>query len=653
MTVIEKARADLAGLDAGGTAIVVLRSDSEADIRSVVEGYVHQYYRPSTTARGDVLVEGPSDGGMAELTGFGTIKEFRQPFTGTDSQKYSVGTGGNSLLDFLEEHLSGPRAAMPQLLYIPSVRYLVGNPAQGRTEEELQQLYLLRRAALEKRRGNCGLLVVIGCPNGEICQELESDTYILDIEYPQDDEIRGIIESAYQDCSLYPEVPIPDFLMSELTGLFRGFRGDAVRSTILLAYAKMEDPFSGSARQLKAEIKELKLQMLKKAAGLEWLDPSDTDVGGLAVLREWMEKKEILFRYNAAARLHKVRMPQGILVSGIPGTGKTLMARWIARQLRLPLFQLDMGSIMGRYLGESESRFQNALRLVEAMAPCVLFIDELEKSFSGVGGQSESNDSLRRIFARFLSWLQEGERRETPVFVFATANRLNLPPEFLRKGRFDEKFYTFLPTGRECGEIALLHLQKHSAMLDPDCTPQALQARVVEPFLREAAVLKKFLTGADIASIASEAFQELFSAKFSRLPDKERQEAAVEVSPALKVSLEELTEAFCQKLSEAQVYGDTNLPDVAEYWLEVRQRQLRSVSREAPLLAFDSYDPATGMFTNLQLPTEKPDEYRDALMKRLERKPSGSPAGAYDGRLRDTVALELFRHKTERGGYYG
>ena len=182
------------------------------------------------------------------------------------------------------------------------------------------------------------------------------------------------------------------------------------------------------------------------------------DIGGLENLKDWLYRKAFIFRELDKAIKFGVDVPKGIMIIGMPGCGKSLTAKATASLFEIPLVRLDVGRLLGKYVGESEENMRNALKLSEAISPCVLWIDEIEKAFAGVGGEGGGNDVTTRLFGQFLTWMQE---KENTVFIVATANDISrLPPEFLRKGRFDELFFVDLPNGTERRKILEIHLKK-------------------------------------------------------------------------------------------------------------------------------------------------------------------------------------------------
>ncbi|HIE53157.1 MAG TPA: AAA family ATPase, partial [Armatimonadetes bacterium] len=204
---------------------------------------------------------------------------------------------------------------------------------------------------------------------------------------------------------------------------------------------------------------EEKRQLIRRTEVLEFFAAAENldDIGGLDVLKTWLRKRALAF--SQRARRYGLPNPKGLLLVGIQGTGKSLSAKATAQLLRVPLLRLDVGRLMGSLVGESEARVREMIRVAEAMAPAVLWIDELDKGFRGLTSSfvGDSGTSAR-VFGTLITWMQE---KTAPVFVVATANDIDvLPPELLRKGRFDEIFFIDLPHERERREIFEVHLRK-------------------------------------------------------------------------------------------------------------------------------------------------------------------------------------------------
>lgn len=205
-------------------------------------------------------------------------------------------------------------------------------------------------------------------------------------------------------------------------------------------------------------ISELKINKLSKL-NVEFSNAPDVEVGGLDNLKQWLNQRSKLF--SAQVSNPKLPSPKGIMLVGIPGTGKSLVAKTIGQMWSIPILKLDMGAIYNSLVGESEKNMRQLLKTAEAVAPCVLWMDEIEK---GLGGASGGNDSgvSQRVFGTFLTWMSE---HKAPVFVVATANDISsLPPELSRKGRFDEVFFVDLPTHQERIDILSVHLNRHDTI---------------------------------------------------------------------------------------------------------------------------------------------------------------------------------------------
>lgn len=238
---------------------------------------------------------------------------------------------------------------------------------------------------------------------------------------------------------------------------------------------------------------EFKDKHFGSLAGLERvrLNASDTTVGGLTSLRAWLRRKREIMVSDL--RGTELRPPRGVLLVGVPGCGKSLSAKAISAEWRLPLYRLDLGAILGQYVGQSENRLREALDTADRVAPCVLWIDEIEK---GLAGQNDSTGVSRRLVGQFLFWLQESRHR---VFVVATSNDVRaLPPELLRKGRFDELFFVDLPEASDRQEIIHLYYRRY---VRQDPSPELVDKLVG---------LSEGFAGSDIESALHEVGEEIF-----------------------------------------------------------------------------------------------------------------------------------------------
>jgi AAA+ superfamily predicted ATPase len=280
------------------------------------------------------------------------------------------------------------------------------------------------------------------------------------------------------------DVPLPGYhdlldLLKEIVGVVRrGERGrieltrdDAdqlIQAALGLTLSEAESAFAKAlardgrlSRDDVPLVLEEKRQVIRKSGLLEYFaaDQRLADVGGLQSLKTWLERRGAAF--SEAARRFGLPEPKGLLLLGVQGCGKSLTARAVAAQWGLPLLRLDMGRIFSGLVGSSEENLRRAIRVAESVAPVVLWIDEIEKGLSGTRSSGESDGGVTaRVSGTLLTWLQE---KTAPVFVVATANRIDqLPPELLRKGRFDEIFFVDLPAHAERREIFQIHLARRS-----------------------------------------------------------------------------------------------------------------------------------------------------------------------------------------------
>ena len=289
-------------------------------------------------------------------------------------------------------------------------------------------------------------------------KELEKFTSILDIPNMTKDEIETYILKFSKDNNIkVDEKGIGEVAIS-LKGLTK-LEIDHVLNMII----ESKNNISISGRDI--IIKE-KGQIIKKSSILEIIDFKEKieDIGGLEGLKEWLKSKAQVFRRLDEAKKFGVDTPKGVLLVGMPGCGKSLAAKASARLFNVPLLRLDIGRLLGKYVGESEHNMRVALKTAESISPCILWIDEIEKAFAGINQDGGASDITKRLFGQFLTWLQE---KENTVFVVATANDITaFPPEFLRKGRFDEVFFIDFPNEEERERIFKIHLEKRGKLND-------------------------------------------------------------------------------------------------------------------------------------------------------------------------------------------
>lgn len=290
--------------------------------------------------------------------------------------------------------------------------------------------------------------IVIIAPQVQIPLELTEIITVVDFALPSAAEIKIEIDRLASATG-----KISDTLLDELVRAAQGLSLERIRRVLTKAIA-------GNG-QLEPEDVELileeKRQSIRQTQILDYYPATEqiSDIGGLDNLKNWLLRRGGAF--SPKARAYGLPNPRGLLLVGIQGTGKSLTAKAIAHHWHLPLLRLDVGRLFGGLVGESESRTRQTIELAEALAPCILWIDEIDKGFAGLGGQGDSG-TTSRVFGTFITWLAE---KKTPVFVVATANNIRaLPPEMLRKGRFDEIFFVGLPNQTERQAIFEVHLAK-------------------------------------------------------------------------------------------------------------------------------------------------------------------------------------------------
>ncbi len=290
--------------------------------------------------------------------------------------------------------------------------------------------------------------VVITAPEWQVPRELEECLTILDLPLPTATEIRSLLESIGGACGH----PLASGVLEQLTHCCSGLTEQRIRQVAARALARRGQLGEPDL----AEVLEEKRQSIARSELLEYCptEASPADIGGLEALKLWLEQRRLAF--SDEAERYGLPLPRGVLLVGPQGTGKSLTAKAIAHSWAMPLLRLDVGRLFAGLVGASEARTRDMIRRAEAMAPCVLWIDEIDKGF---GGDSRSDGGTsQRVLASLLTWMAE---KRSAVFVVATANGVEtLPPELMRKGRFDEIFLLDLPDGAERRTILDLQLRR-------------------------------------------------------------------------------------------------------------------------------------------------------------------------------------------------
>ncbi len=309
----------------------------------------------------------------------------------------------------------------------------------------------LIRDAAYKLRSRAQTLILMG-PTLVLPPDLEKDITVVDFPLPDAKDIASVLDTAIQEVKDNPKV---DVTLSDET------RETIIKSCQGLTMDEIESVFARSIVESKkfdqAVILEEKEQIIRKSGILEYYPPNNSlaDVGGMENIKEWLDQRTTSF--TDKAREFGIPVPKGVLLLGVQGCGKSLTAKAIAANWKLPMLKLDVGRIFGSLVGQSEENIRKAITTAESVAPCILWADELEKGFAGTSSVGDSGTTAR-VFATFLTWMQD---KTAPVFLIATANDVSaLPPELLRKGRFDEIFFIDLPKDKEREQIFEIHLKK-------------------------------------------------------------------------------------------------------------------------------------------------------------------------------------------------
>ena len=362
-------------------------------------------------------------------------------------------------------------------------------------------------------------LLLIGS-EPEIPVSLAKDAAVIDLPLPGIEELRTVLDGVLRRRKQRNEEPIEissameDQIVTTVLGLTAREAENALTLVIQGRDAIDDSMFVELVGEKKNRVSGSDL--------LEFIDLDDSvaNIGGLEGLKEWLSHRAQAFAPQA--REQGVPMPKGVLLFGVQGCGKSLTARATAHMLRFPLIRLDLANLLSSDRGASERNMRDVLRLVETLAPAVLWIDELDKGFAGLVAESDFDSTVSRIFGRFLVWMEE---KTAPVFVTATANSVqNLPPELLRRGRFDEMFFIDLPNYYERTQIFKVHLQRRG--WKPDKFDVASLVDQTEGY-----------SGAEIQQIVSAAILETYG-RGSVLTQEAPQQACEQIVP-LSITMED------------------------------------------------------------------------------------------------------------------
>ncbi len=423
----------------------------------------------------------------------------------------------------------------------------------------------------------CYKSLIILAPMLKLPAELEKDIAVVDYGLPDYGDLDGILEKVIQAVKDTPQI---DCNLSELE------RDQVLKAAQGLTAMEAENVFAKSLIEkhrfdVDVVLSE-KEQIIRKSGILEYYPFNESlhDVGGLDLLKDWMQKRTVAF--TERAREFGLPAPRGVLLLGVQGCGKSLSAKAIGSLWRLPLLRLDIGRIFGGIVGQSEENMRKAIRVAESVAPCILWLDELEKGFAGTQSSGISDGgTTSRVFGTFLTWMQD---KKVSAFVVATSNDVtSLPPELLRKGRFDEIFFIDLPSSEERQQIFAIHLAKR-------------QRKVADFDLARLADATPGFSGAEIEAVVVEALYDAFDETCEMNTDSLIAAAhhTVPLSVTMRERIEELRDWANTRARMASSELSEDMQTITEKLLVVKSVRNKVVDVPSPEVA-EPADSHSGM----------------------------------------------------------
>ena len=382
----------------------------------------------------------------------------------------------------------------------------------------------------------CSISIIIVSPELQLPTSLEKVITVVDYPLPGPSQLSQLVEAGKK--TLLASKRITKEAASVPTE-------DVVRACLGLTLYEAEDAIAKAIVVKNSfdipTILELKKQIIKKGQVLDYVHSSETlaTVGGLEGLKQWIKTRK--HGFGEAARLYGITPPKGVFVLGVQGTGKSLFAKAVANELQQPMLKLDIGRCFNQYVGASESNIRSALKMAESIAPCVLFVDELDYAMGAASEGGGDNGTSKRVIATLLDWMQE---KTAPVFVVACANSTRgIPPAMLRRGRFDEMFFVDLPTPDEREEIFAIQLSKDPRNRNPKEFDIASLAKVTDGF-----------SGAEIEYVVEEAMNIAFARDGTEFTTEDMLQAARTCKPlseVMSVEIESLRNENKQRMRPA------------------------------------------------------------------------------------------------------
>lgn len=378
--------------------------------------------------------------------------------------------------------------------------------------------------------------------SAEIPTTLRDDFHIIDFKTPSHAEMVIVWERLLEHIKEESHPGFNDTQVGEIVQNGLGMSAHEFETSIAQAFVRLradDNDAELTPQDFIHYVLKTKVAVSNFGDLLELMDPVDIDdIGGLDVLKEWIDKRKQA--YSDEARAFGIDQPKGTLIVGPPGGGKSLIAKAISGVFGVPCLKFDIGKVFGSLVGQSEGRMRQALSMIESMAPCVLFLDEIDKGFGGVGGSSSDGGTTQRVFGTFLTWMQERGNKGLPVFAVMTANNVQgMPPELMRKGRIDEVWAVTFPSPEERALILNIHMRKrgHEDALTPEDIADVIKHT-------------NGFVGSEIEGVVMEALVEAFSAGETVLTAERLIEEADKIVP--------LSKAFAHAVAEMNEWAKNN-----------------------------------------------------------------------------------------------
>lgn len=450
---------------------------------------------------------------------------------------------------------------------------------------------------------------------------------IIDEPYPEVEEIKDCLFNC--DCFADKQNPeTVNIIADALLGLPIYQIKRLIRSLSIIPIKGTDCCILSDEKKTREEIQKYKSQILKKSNLLELIPVTsdgasditgeNSSIGGMNTFKAWISSQERSIKEgDSLKRDVGAYPPKGVLLCGIPGCGKSMAVQSVAETLKIPLLKLDIGQLMGKYVGESEHNMTKALKIAEAMAPCVLFIDELDKGFGGAGKNNDDSGPFKRMFGTLLGWMQDCKK---PCFIFATANDISaLPKEFFRSGRFDCLYSLYMPTATECIDIFVKQMkraEKNTAnehLFASECYDKDSLSTLINSFVGNDKC--RFVTGADIAKLVSMALRTIWNNRYDSSP----------------ISWNEWSSNIVLALQNTTVYGDSkeNLDSIATCYIRLLRSNFLPASDD-PLFTSENYE----------IITQKPadDEPKKQFPEyEIRIKDNKNKLSLYDSKMRETL----------------